>query len=122
MAVTQPAMRRGDSRRAVRAGQNARRAGQDALRSELEEMRRAHLTTRAEIMARIDRLQDRVAAMAEDIGVNCGRADRAGGRAASALREIRAPATEASAMERQIRRRRADVDRLKDDRAGGAVG
>ena len=81
-------------------------AGQGSLGADLARLR-------ADVMDRIDRLQNTVEGMRDDIRVNCGASDRATRIASGASEEVRALGAEVSAMERQIMRLRADVDELK---------
>ena len=88
-------------------------AGQAALRADL-------LAARADLMERMDRLQNAILAMQDDITVNFGRADRTGHIARGASDEVRALGAEVAAMERQIRRLRSDLDDVRN--ASGAPG
>ena len=65
--------------------------------------------TRAEIMIRIDRLQDAVNTIHDDIRVNFHRADRAVDAAQSNGRQLEAMSRELGAMERQIQRLQTEL-------------
>jgi hypothetical protein len=77
-----------------------------ALRGEMAEMRTV-------VMARIDRQQNSIESIRDDVAVNFGRADRA----ALVGEEVRAMATEMNAMQRQILRLRTDVEELRKGQA-----
>lgn len=69
---------------------------------------------RVDVMDRIDRLQNAVTAIGDDISVNFARADRAVDAAQANARQIEALSREVSGMERQIQRLQTDVRALKE--------
>ena len=71
------------------------------------------IAVRTDVMGRMDRLQDTVKSMRDDIIVNFGRADRVSLVAASASSEVRALGVEVSAMETQTLRLRGDLDEMR---------
>jgi outer membrane murein-binding lipoprotein Lpp len=64
-------------------------------------------------MGRVDRLQNAVEAIRDDVGVNFGRADHAASIGMGVRAEVQAIATQVSAMERQILRLRTEMDELR---------
>ena len=87
--------------------------GQNSLRADFSRLEAGQVSLRVDVMDRIDRLQNTVEGMRDDIRVNFGASDRVGRIASGASEEVRALGAEVSAMERQIMRLRADVDELK---------
>jgi len=71
------------------------------------------ISTRTAIMGRIDRLQNAMEAVREDVAVNFGRADHVASISAGVRAEVQAIATQVSAMERQILRLRTEMDDLR---------
>jgi len=71
--------------------------------------------TRADLMARMDRLQDAMTALRDDVTVNFGIADRVDSVAESARKETRALAEVVTAMQRQIARLQSDVRQLRGE-------
>jgi uncharacterized phage infection (PIP) family protein YhgE len=61
----------------LRTGQEALRTGQEALRTGQDTLRMGQDTLRVDVMARMDRLQDSVTSLREDVAVNFARADHA---------------------------------------------
>lgn len=75
----------------------------------------AQLTAvRVEVMARLDRLQETVTAIRDDISVNYGRADKAEMVAQHAREEVRALSEIVSGMGRQIQRLQTVIEELRD--------
>lgn len=70
---------------------------------------------RVAVMGRIDRLQDTVTGMRDDIHASYGRSDRAYDATTGVARQVEAMGREISAMERQIQRLQADVRTLKGE-------
>jgi methyl-accepting chemotaxis protein len=110
----------------LRVGQTELRDGQAHLRTELsDELGRI----RADLMARMDRLQDAITAIRDDITVNFGRADHVQRNTDNARLELRALyeivagvrgelVTQngvVSGMERQIQRLQTDVRALRGE-------
>lgn len=83
-----------------------------AIRKDLSEQRdqvRSDLTAaRSAIMDRIDRAQDTLNAMRDDIGVNSGQAEAVRAAQDNTRTEMRALGDQLAAMERQIRRLQTD--------------
>lgn len=78
------------------------------LRGELTQLR-------VDVMARMDRLQDTVTGMRDDIAVNFVRADRAVDAAEANARQVEILGREISGMQRQIQRLQSDVRTLKGE-------
>src|SRR5712671_2472206 len=97
----------------TRAAAMASRAEAVETRALIKNLQAEATETRVAVMARIDRLQDLVERMREDISVNFGRADRAGDAALGMRREVEALGREVTAMERQIQRLQSDVRELQ---------
>lgn len=77
---------------------------------------RADLTTfRTDLMARLDRMQDSITAIRDDIGVNMGAADNAKEAAHSTRKELRGLSEMVTAMQRQIMRLQTQVRELRGD-------
>ena len=70
---------------------------------------------RADVMARIDRLQDALAAQRDADAVNFGAAERAEKIALRAREEVRAMGGQVNAMVRQIQRLQSKVRQLKGE-------
>jgi chromosome segregation ATPase len=85
------------------------------LRSEITTMRSEITTLRVDVMERIDRRQDRVTSLHDDVGVNFARTDRVDERSNGIEREVRAMGVEMSAMQRQIQRLQTDMRHLKGE-------
>lgn len=68
---------------------------------------------RGDLMARLDRQQDAITAIRDDIAVNFGRADRAIDYAKSLRTEFDDLTREVAAMERQIQRLQTEVRQLQ---------
>ena len=92
----------------------------DPVLAALARLEAGQAALRADLMERMDRLQNAILAMRDDITVNFGRADRTGHIARGASDEVRALGAEVAAMERQIRRLRSDLDDVRN--ASGAPG
>lgn len=99
----------------LQAGQNELRADVSKMRAELEKVGTELGTLRVDAMARMDRIQDAVSGLRDDIVVNFGRADRVARHARSTDDQVRALADEVSAMERQIQRLQSDVRTLRGE-------
>ncbi len=92
----------------LEAGLAKLEAGHDALHAELG-------TLRGDVMARIDRVQDGVAGLRDDIVVNFGRADRVARHSRDTDDQVRALSDEVSSMQRQIQRLQSDVRTLRGE-------
>jgi predicted nucleic acid-binding Zn-ribbon protein len=86
----------------------------DGIEHDGVETRAALTETRAAIMDRIDRLQNLLGLLRDDIGVNFGRADRAVDAALGVRREVEALGREVTAMERQIQGLQSQVRELQE--------
>jgi predicted nucleic acid-binding Zn-ribbon protein len=113
----------------LEAGQVRLEAGQTQHTAALERLETGQTKLRADLMARIDRLQDTVETIRGDITVNFGRADQVQ-RIASNLRddlralygvvsggrdELHALSEVVNGMERQVRRLQSEVQTLRDE-------
>ncbi len=70
---------------------------------------------RSDLMARLDRHEDRLTAIREDIGVNFGRADRAVDAVKSVRTELDHLSTEVAAITRQMRRMQTELREIKGE-------
>jgi chromosome segregation ATPase len=84
-----------------------------AVATQLADLGAELVSTRTGIMGRVDRLQNGVEAVRDDVAVNFGRADHAASIGKGVREEVRAIATQVSAMERQILRLRTEMDELR---------
>jgi uncharacterized coiled-coil DUF342 family protein len=75
----------------------------------------AQVKTRTDVMGRIDRLDNALSAIRDDIGVNMHRADRAHAAADGTREELRSLGDQVNAMARQIQRLRTEVRELKSE-------
>ena len=85
------------------------------LRGEVGGLRGDVIRFRAEIMGRIDRLQDAVSSVRDDGIVNFARADRVESIARESADQVRAMGVELSGMHRQIQRLQSDVRGLRGE-------
>lgn len=99
----------------LEGGHKQLEGGLERLDGAMERLGSALVQLRTDVMERIDRLQDTVTGMRDDIGVNFARADRAVDAAADNARQIELLGREVSAMERQIQRLQTDVRTLKGE-------
>ena len=97
-------------------------SGQEQLRNGLEQLSNgqeqlsAELTrTRADLMARMDRLEDKFTAQREGEVVNLGISERAERIAKGAQDEVRIMGEQVNAMFRQIRRLESDIRHLRGE-------
>lgn len=94
-------------------------AGQEALADRLDRMQQRQGTDlaahRTDLMARLDRLQDSITAIRDDITVNMGAADNAKEAALSTRRELRGLSEMTSAMRRQIERLQTQMRELRGE-------
>ena len=70
---------------------------------------------RIDIMARLDRHQDALTAMREDIGVNFDRADRAVDAMKGLRTEVDHLSSEVSGIERQVQRLQSEMRQLRGE-------
>ena len=97
-------------------GQTALRADLMARIDRLQDRTQVGMDTlRTELMARMDRLQDSITAIRDDIGVNMGAADHAKEAANGTRRELRSLSDVVSAMRRQIERLQTQVRELRGE-------
>src|SRR5258708_6913941 len=90
----------------LEAGQAQLAAGQERIDASLKALR-------VNLMARMDRLQNAVDSVREDLTVNYGASDRAERAARSAIDDNRALADIVRIMQRQIGKLRTDLDQLR---------
>ena len=100
---------------ALNEGQGELRSDLGSLRSDLGALRVNVDGLRVGMMERMDRLQDSVTAIRDDIGVNMGRADRAHEAADGTRSELRALGEQVSAMARQITHLQVKVREIRGD-------
>src|SRR5438105_99065 len=86
----------------------------DGIEQRLDGIEHAATETRAAIMDRIDRLQNLLGLLRDDIGVNFGRADRAVDAVLGVRREVEALGREVTAMERQIQGLQSQMRELQE--------
>ncbi len=101
-----------EDQRALRDDQRALR---NEVRNELTAMAERMITMRTEVMARMDRLQDDITSIKDDIGVHYRTADRALEMNEHTRAEVRSLSEVVTAMGRQIQRLQADVRTLKGE-------
>jgi len=70
---------------------------------------------RSDLMARLDRHEDKLTAIREDIGVNFGRADRAIDAVRGLRTELDHLSTEFASMTRQMRRMQTELREIRGD-------
>jgi uncharacterized coiled-coil DUF342 family protein len=99
----------------LRSDVTTMRADMTDMRADITGIRAEVTGIRSEVMARIDRLQDSITGMRDDIATNFARADRVNDRANGIERVVHDLGTEISAMQRQIQRLQSDVRALKGD-------
>jgi uncharacterized protein involved in exopolysaccharide biosynthesis len=88
----------------------------DRLRRDVMTLRGDMMELRVDLVARLDRQHDALAALRDDIvAVSFGRADRAAESAKSLRTEVDHIGTELAAMGRQIQRLQTDVRALKGE-------
>jgi len=104
-----------DEHRAQREELNAVRAELTAQGEKLMAQGEKMIALRTDLMARMDRLQDSITAIRDDIGVNMGAADRAVEANDHTRAEVRSLGEVVTAMGRQIQRLQADVRALKGE-------
>ncbi len=85
------------------------------LRTDVTTLRTDVTTLRTEVMARIDRLQNTVTTIRDDITVNMGRADQAHRAADNVRDELRALNDVVSGVMRQVQRLQSDVRELRGE-------
>jgi len=90
-------------------------AGQAKLDAGQTRLEEGQVKLRVELMGRMDRLQDVITGLREDVAVNFGRADKAELAAHNVREEVRALGEVVSAMHRQIQRLQTDVRHLKGE-------
>jgi len=115
----------------LRDGQTALRADVTDLRADVTDLRadvtdlRADVTTlregqtalRVDMMGRIERLENHITGIRDDIGVNMGRADRAHEAVVNARSDVLHLSQELSIMWRQIKRLESDIRDIKGEAA-----
>ena len=89
--------------------------GQAQLATDVTTLRTDVTTLRTEVMARIDRLQNTVTTIRDDITVNMGRADQAHRAADNVRDELRALNDVVSGVMRQVQRLQSDVRELRGE-------
>ncbi len=94
-------------------GQAALEKGQAALEKGQAALAGDFVRLRSEVMARIDRLQDTVNLMHDDIGVNFGRADQVERKGDHTRDELRDLAKLVSGMQHQIHRLQGEVMQIR---------
>jgi peptidoglycan hydrolase CwlO-like protein len=99
----------------LEAGQAKLEAAQAKLEEGYKGLREDQTALRVGLMARMDRLQDTLTSIRDDIIVNMGRADRAHEAADSTRAELRALGEQVNAMTRQITRLQTQVRELRGD-------
>ena len=97
----------------LRAGQERLEASFERLSANHERLEAALVRLRADVMDRIDRLQDALTVQQEEAVVNFAVADRAERIALSARDEARSMAEQLTAMMRIVRRLDSDVRQLR---------
>jgi hypothetical protein len=88
---------------------------QEKLERNQEKLERGHERLRVDLMERMDRFDNALTAIRDDITVNMGRADHAHEVADSTRREVRLLGEQVNAMVRQIQRLQTDVRHLKGE-------
>ncbi|MSP02276.1 MAG: hypothetical protein EXR07_14680 [Acetobacteraceae bacterium] len=101
----------------LRDGQTRLTADLTSLRTDLTALRDGQTTFRVDLMGRIERLENHITDIRDDIGVNIGRADRAHEAADNTRNEVRLMSQELSVMWRQIKRLESDVREIKGEAA-----
>jgi uncharacterized phage infection (PIP) family protein YhgE len=99
----------------LEAGQASLEAGQTSLGAAQVSLGTAQTSLRVDLMARMDRLQDGLTAIRDDIGVNIG-AVEAGRRANDNTRDdLRTLGEQVSVMWKQLKRLQTDVREIRGD-------
>ncbi len=91
------------------------RAEMGKLRTEVGQLRAEMGRVCADVMGRIDRLQDKTTTMRDEDAVNFGAAERAERIALNTREEVRAMGEQISAMVRQIRRLQSDIREIRGE-------
>lgn len=86
-----------------------------AVLAALERLENGQTELRVDMMARMDRLQDSLTAVRDDIAVNFGTADHVRRANDHTREEVQALAATQSAMLKQIQRLQADIRELKGE-------
>ena len=90
-------------------------AGQTQLGAHLDRLEAGQVQLRVDIMARIDRVQDTLTAVRDDITVVMGRADQAHRVADNVRDELRALNEVVTGVIRQVRNLQSDVRELRGE-------
>ena len=90
-------------------------AALERLEARLTNLESGQTQLRVDLMGRMDRLQDSLTSIRDDIGVNMGRADRAHVAADNTRTELRALGEIVTTMGRQIQRLQTAVRELRGD-------
>ena len=85
------------------------------LERSTEKLERGHERLRVDLMERMDRFDNALTSIRDDITVNMARADRAHEAADNTRREVQLLGEQVNAMVRQIRRPQTDVRHLKGE-------
>ena len=99
----------------LEAGQASLEAGQAKLENAQARLEESQTQLRVELMSRMDRLQNTLTGIRDDIGVNMGRADRAHEAADNTRAELRTLGEVVTGMGRQIQRLQTAVRELRGD-------
>jgi peptidoglycan hydrolase CwlO-like protein len=84
-----------------------------ALEGRMTTMEGKITTLRVDLMARLDRHEDALSAIRDDIAVSMGRADRAQDAAENTREELRALGDQVNAMYRKMKHTEARIDKLE---------
>jgi phage shock protein A len=84
-----------------------------ALEGRMTTMEGKITTLRVDLMARLDRHEDALSAIRDDIAVNMGRADRAQDAAENTRHELRALGDQVNAMYRKMKHAESRIDKLE---------
>jgi chromosome segregation ATPase len=100
----------------LRASVEELRASDDVLRASVERLTLEHPKTRSELMARIDRLQETVELVRDDLTVNWATANTAINRARNSREDVDDLQKQISAMERRYQTLTSLMDGLRSRR------
>jgi peptidoglycan hydrolase CwlO-like protein len=103
------------SQEKLESNQEKLERNQEKLERNQEKLERGHERLRIDVMERMDRLDNALTSIRDDITVNMGRADHAHEVADSTRREVRLLGEQVNAMVRQIQRLQTDVRHLKGE-------
>jgi len=89
------------------------RGGQSELRGELTQLRGEQTRLRVDVLDQLEKMENKLTLIREDIAVNMGRADAAHRAADNTRDELRALNAQVQAMERRQRMMNARLDQLE---------